>query len=106
MDMEQNEIPQKNPHERVTRVKGNRGKKMKQHPEPVPDIVNEFNPESKVNAVKKSENGDTLSKPTVTAVFRSSHQKKGHRTRGKKKYRLEYNAGGGYNARQAERCTH
>lgn len=73
MDMKQNENPQKNPNKRVTKVIGKKGKKRNQPPELVPGMVNEWKPESKVNAVRKKANGDLSSKPETNTVFRSKH---------------------------------
>ncbi|KAM3187434.1 hypothetical protein ACTXT7_002350 [Hymenolepis weldensis] len=66
-----NENAQENPHERVTKMRRKEVRKRKQHSELVPAIVNESKPESKVEAVDKTESAKAI----VNAVLRSRHTK-------------------------------
>ncbi|KAM3180164.1 hypothetical protein ACTXT7_016845, partial [Hymenolepis weldensis] len=80
------------------------GKERKHHPKLVPDLTTELKPESKVNSVKRTENGDLRVMSKVNSVFRSRH------TEGKPGPKEEIRTGptkveGGGGGGDAESCS-
>ncbi|KAM3170983.1 hypothetical protein ACTXT7_017529, partial [Hymenolepis weldensis] len=98
------ENPQENPHECVTKRSRKKWDKRKQDAELVFVMFIEWKAVWKVNAVRKTQNGDLPSKPKTNAVLCSRHPRQRPRTRREEGNRSN-EKGKGANDKKAESCA-